>query len=78
MARQGSSRVLPRSLRSKYLGVTPLYGITTVGLRDEESVWYGIAYLGSRLAVGALLATELDQQHTGPGRSGRANGAPGR
>ena len=45
----------------KDLGVKPQYDITTVGLRGEESVWYGVAYLGSRLAVGALPTTELDQ-----------------
>ena len=54
----------------KDLGVTPPYDITAVGLRGEESVWYGIAYLGSRLAVGSLPATELDQLHRGDtGRS---------
>ncbi len=30
----------------KDLGVTPPCDITVVGLRGEESVWYGIAYLG--------------------------------
>jgi N-carbamoyl-L-amino-acid hydrolase len=54
----------------KDLGVTPQCDITTVGLRGEESVWYGIAYLGSRLAVGSLPLAELDQLHRGDtGRS---------
>ncbi len=47
----------------KDLGVTPETDITTVGLRGEESVWYGIAYIGSRLAVGSLPLAELDQLH---------------
>ena len=54
----------------KDLGVTPPCDITTVGLRGEESVWYGIAYLGSRLAVGSLPVNELDQLRRGDtGRS---------
>ncbi len=35
-------------------GVTPARDMRCVGLRGEESVWYGIAYIGSRLAVGSL------------------------
>ncbi len=49
----------------KDLGITPEADITTVGLRGEESVWFGIAYVGSRLAVGALPLEELDQLHRG-------------
>lgn len=52
------------------LGVTPACDIRTVGLRGEESVWYGIAYIGSRLAVGALQASEIDRLRRGDtGRS---------
>ncbi len=47
------------------LGVTPETDISMVGLRGEESVWYGIAYVGSRLAVGSLPLTELDQLRRG-------------
>ncbi len=43
------------------LGVTPACDIRTVGLRGEESVWYGIAYIGSRLAVGSLDVSEIDR-----------------
>lgn len=54
----------------KDLGITPQCDIMTVGLRGEESVWYGIAYIGSRLAVGSLPLTELGQLHRGDtGRS---------
>jgi len=43
------------------LGATPPCDLRAVALTGEESVWYGIAYLGSRLAVGALPTTELDR-----------------
>ncbi len=49
----------------KDLGVTPEIDITVAGLRGEESVWYGIAYVGSRLAVGSLPLEQLDQLHRG-------------
>ena len=41
------------------LGGVPARDVTTIGLRGEESVWYGIAYVGSRLAVGSLPLEEL-------------------
>ncbi len=47
------------------LGVTPACDIRTVGLRGEESVWYGIAYIGSRLAVGSLDTSEIDRLRRG-------------
>ena len=42
-------------------GATPACDLTVAGLRGEESVWYGIAYIGSRLAVGSLPLEELDR-----------------
>ncbi len=45
----------------KEAGVTPACDLRAVGLRGEESVWYGIAYIGSRLAVGSLDTAELDR-----------------
>ena len=52
------------------LGVTPACDVTAAGLRGEESVWYGIAYVGSRLAVGTLPLAELDRLRRGDtGRS---------
>jgi N-carbamoyl-L-amino-acid hydrolase len=39
-------------------GVVPPCDMRCVGLRGEESVWYGIAYIGSRLATGALDPSE--------------------
>ncbi len=41
-------------------GVTPACDVTAVGTRGEESVWYSIAYVGSRLAVGTLPLEQLD------------------
>lgn len=43
------------------LGVTPPCDLRAVALTGEESVWFGIAYLGSRLAVGALPVADLDR-----------------
>ena len=43
------------------LGITPPCDIRTVGLRGEESVWYGIAYIGSKLAVGSFDLSEIDR-----------------
>ena len=42
-------------------GATPARDVTVAGLRGEESVWYGIAYVGSRLAVGSLPLEEIDR-----------------
>lgn len=52
------------------LGVTPARDMRCAGLRGEESVWYGIAYIGSRLATGSLDAAEVDRLQRGDtGRS---------
>ena len=47
------------------IGATPACDVTAAGLRGEESVWYGIAYIGSRLAVGSLPIDELDRLRRG-------------
>lgn len=47
------------------LGLTPPCDLTAVGTRGEESVWYGVAYLGSRLSVGSLPHAELDRLKRG-------------
>ena len=52
------------------MDLRPACDITTIGLRGEESVWYGIAYIGSRLAVGTLPLEQLDELRRGDtGRS---------
>ena len=47
------------------LEVVPPCDLTVMGIRGEESVWYGIAYVGSRLAVGTLPLEELDRLRRG-------------
>jgi N-carbamoyl-L-amino-acid hydrolase len=40
---------------------TPECGIVSLGIRGEESVWFGIPFLGSRLALGSLPHDQLDE-----------------
>lgn len=47
------------------LGIAPPCDLTAVGIRGEESVWFGTAYLGSRMAVGALPHEDLDRLKRG-------------
>ena len=47
------------------LGFEPTCDLTVMGIRGEESVWYGIAYVGSRLAVGSLPRADLDRLRRG-------------
>ncbi len=42
-------------------GLTPGCRLTAMGIRCEESVWFGIAYVGARLAVGAMGRAEFDR-----------------
>ena len=44
----------------KSMGVSPRADLTAIATRGEESVWYGIAYIGSRFAVGDLPWPELE------------------
>ncbi len=41
-------------------GVVPACNLTAMGTRCEESVWFGIAYVGARLAVGNMDRAEFD------------------
>ena len=41
-------------------GIVPDFNLTAMGIRCEESVWFGIAYIGARLAVGSLPRAEFD------------------
>jgi N-carbamoyl-L-amino-acid hydrolase len=51
-------------------GIVPPCDLTATGIRGEESVWFGTAYLGSRMAVGSLPHGELDRLTRGDtGRS---------
>ena len=47
------------------LGIEPPCDIAAMGTRGEESVWYGVAYLGSLLSVGSLPHGELDRLKRG-------------
>ncbi len=42
------------------LGEVPPCNLTAMGTRCEESVWFGIAYVGARLAVGNMERAEFD------------------
>ena len=41
-------------------GIVPDCNLTAMGIRCEESVWFGIAYIGARLAVGSLPRAAFD------------------
>ncbi|GGE46949.1 Zn-dependent hydrolase [Primorskyibacter flagellatus] len=41
-------------------GITPRRDVTLIGMRGEESPWYGIAYVGSRFTTGDLGWTEME------------------
>ena len=43
------------------LAWTPACDIVSLGMRGEESVWFGIPFIGSRLALGSLPHDELDR-----------------
>ncbi len=40
-------------------GIVPPHSLRTLGLRGEESPWFGTAYLGSKLALGLMTSSEL-------------------
>ncbi len=42
------------------LDITPACDVACIAMHGEESVWYGIAYVGSRLAVGNLPMAQLE------------------
>ena len=42
------------------IGCTPGCDIVSLGIRGEESVWFGIPFIGSRLALGTLQHDNLD------------------
>ena len=44
----------------KDLGHRPRRDISVMGIRAEESAWFGVSYIGSRAALGALPSDALD------------------
>lgn len=54
----------------KDLGHRPQHDISVMGIRAEESAWFGVSYIGSRAALGALPPDALDSaRRTDTGRS---------
>ena len=49
--------------------VTPPTDIVVTVTRAEESVWFPVSYVGSRAALGRLIATDLDARRADTGRS---------
>jgi len=45
----------------KRLSIAPPHKLRTIGFRGEESPWFGIAYVGSRLLLGQLTKAELEK-----------------
>ncbi len=53
----------------KDAGITPASDVTVMGIRAEESAWFGVSYLGSRAALGLLPKGALDAKRSDNGRS---------
>lgn len=53
----------------KDAGITPNVDVTVMGIRAEESAWFGVSYLGSRAALGMLPAGALEAKRADTGRS---------
>jgi len=55
-------------LKAKQQGVTPERPLAVIGLRGEESAWFGKPYLGSYALLGKLSANDLQRKHRDTGR----------
>ncbi len=53
----------------KDAGVVPTGPVTVMGIRAEESAWFGVSYLGSRAALGMLPPGALQAKRSDSGRS---------
>ena len=53
----------------KDAGITPNVDVTVMGIRAEESAWFGVSYLGSRAALGLLPKGALEAKRSDNGRS---------
>lgn len=53
----------------KDAGITPVSDVTVMGIRAEESAWFGVSYLGSRAALGMLPNGALEAKRGDNGRS---------
>ena len=54
--------------KAKRLGVAPPRPLAVIGLRGEESAWFGKPYLGSYALFGRLGARDLERRHRDTGR----------
>jgi N-carbamoyl-L-amino-acid hydrolase len=54
--------------KAKRLGVFPRHPIAVLGLRGEESAWFGKPYLGSYALFGKLSPRDLERKHRDSGR----------
>ena len=50
------------------LGIQPRCGVTAMGVRAEESVWFQVSYIGSRSALGTLPDGALEAKRIDDGR----------
>lgn len=51
------------------LGLAPRRGITVMGIRAEESIWFQVSYIGSRAALGTLPDGSLNARRIDTGRT---------
>lgn len=56
-------------VRLKETGVRPRRTVTLIGLRGEESAWFGTCYIGSRAIFGDLSDQDLRARHRDSGRT---------
>jgi beta-ureidopropionase / N-carbamoyl-L-amino-acid hydrolase len=54
--------------KAKRLGVAPPRPLAVIGLRGEESAWFGKPYLGSYALFGQLAPKDLERKHRDTGR----------
>jgi beta-ureidopropionase / N-carbamoyl-L-amino-acid hydrolase len=54
--------------KAKRLGVAPQRPLAVIGLRGEESAWFGKPYVGSYALFGKLSARDLERKHRDTGR----------
>jgi N-carbamoyl-L-amino-acid hydrolase len=55
-------------LKAKQQGVKPERPLAVIGLRGEESAWFGKPYLGSYALLGKLSPNDLQRKHRDTGR----------
>lgn len=53
----------------QHLEMTPSCDVTTMAIRAEESVWFQVSYIGSRIAFGMLPDGALDAKRVDTGRT---------